>query len=81
MAYKVPVVSTTIGAEGINYTDRKNILIADNPGLFANKVVQLLQNPEWANDIAEEAFLFVKSEYDWDIIGDKMADYLEALYN
>jgi glycosyltransferase involved in cell wall biosynthesis len=81
MAYKVPVVSTTIGAEGINYTDQNNILIADNPGLFANKVVELLQDPQLANNIVNEAFLLVKSEYDWDIVGDKMADYLESLSN
>ena len=81
MAFKVPVVSTSIGAEGINYTDRKNILIADSPGSFANEVIELLQNPQLANNIANEAFLLVKNEYDWDIVGDKMANYLESLYN
>jgi glycosyltransferase involved in cell wall biosynthesis len=39
------VVSTSLGAEGIEYTDGENILIADTAGAFADRVCSLLENP------------------------------------
>ena len=81
MAYKTAVVSTTVGAEGIDYTNEKNILIADDGNLFAEKIIGLLNNPLIAAGIAENAFLFVKNKYDWNIIGDKMTGYLNSIGN
>jgi glycosyltransferase involved in cell wall biosynthesis len=79
MAHRVPVVSTGSGAEGINYTDGKNILIADGAELFARRVVEMLDNPPLARQISQEAFRFVQNEYDWNIVGKKMFDYLSGL--
>ena len=39
--YFLPVVSSTIGAEGMKLTDYKNALIEDDPQLFAEKIIQL----------------------------------------
>lgn len=79
MAHRVPVVSTTSGAEGINYADGKNILIADGAELFAQRVVEMLDNPPMARQISQEAFRFVQNEYDWNIVGKKMFDYISGL--
>lgn len=37
----MPAISTTIGAEGLEYTDGKSILIADNSEMFADKIVSM----------------------------------------
>ncbi len=79
MALGVPVVSTSSGAEGIHYTDGKNILIADDALLFAHRVVEMLNQPSMARQIAAEAFAFVQHEYDWNIVGEKMEKYLTGL--
>lgn len=76
MGNRVAVVSTTIGAEGINYTDGKNISIADDGMAFAEAIIKLLDNRDWIRTMANEAFSFVKSEYDWNVIGDKLKNYL-----
>jgi polysaccharide biosynthesis protein PslH len=79
MALKSAVVSTTPGAEGIHYTDNENILIADGAESFAQKVIDLLRNPSMAKSIAEQAFSLVIHEYDWNIVGEKMAGYLNGI--
>jgi len=81
MAYKAPIVATSIGAEGIDYTNRENILNADEAAGFANSVVELLNDRLLAQHIAAAAFSFVENKYDWNIIGDNMSAYLHALKN
>jgi glycosyltransferase involved in cell wall biosynthesis len=46
MSFGVPVVSTSIGAEGMHLTHEKNILLADNPREFAQQVIRLHRDPE-----------------------------------
>lgn len=73
MAYRVPVVSTATGAEGIDYSNNDSIKIADDPTQFANAVIALLHDPQLAGEIAEKAFTLVKKQYDWDIIGERLS--------
>lgn len=77
MSYGLPVVSTTQGAEGIEYTDGKDILIADEESLFAEKVVQLLQQKEQRIMMQQNARALVKKKYDWNIIGKSLAAFIE----
>jgi len=46
MSFGVPVVSTSIGAEGMHLTHEQNILLADSPREFAQQVVRLHRDPE-----------------------------------
>jgi glycosyltransferase involved in cell wall biosynthesis len=46
MSFGVPVVSTTIGAEGMHLTHEKNILLADQPLEFAQQVIRLHRERE-----------------------------------
>ena len=46
MSFGVPVVSTTIGAEGMHLTHEKNILLADQPLEFAQQVIRLHRDRE-----------------------------------
>lgn len=44
-AYGKPVVSTTMGAEGLEFTPGEEILIRDDPGSFAEECIGLLADP------------------------------------
>jgi glycosyltransferase involved in cell wall biosynthesis len=61
----MPVVSTTIGAEGIALQSEENILIADTPAAFADRTLQLLQSPEKANQLAAAGRQWFEAHYDW----------------
>jgi glycosyltransferase involved in cell wall biosynthesis len=63
MAHGIPVVSTSLGADGISVTHKDHILLADEPQAFAQWVVTLLENPELRREIAKNAYEFVKKNH------------------
>ena len=79
MALGTPVVSTTVGAEGIECKDGKDIFIADEPKEFARKVVLLMQNRELAFQIARNARRLVEQKYGWKSIAEKMNYLIEGV--
>jgi glycosyltransferase involved in cell wall biosynthesis len=62
-ACKVPLVSTTLGAEGIPVVDGEHILIADDPMSFADAIIRLLENRSLANRLAVNCQDLVKEKY------------------
>jgi glycosyltransferase involved in cell wall biosynthesis len=63
MAYGLPVVTTSIGAEGIGVTDDYNILIADSESQFKEKVVKVYQDPKLWNTLSLNARTLIKQKY------------------
>jgi polysaccharide biosynthesis protein PslH len=59
----IPVVATTIGAEGIRARHGRDILIADDPAGFAQGCVDLLRNPELRAQLSDSAYELVRCEY------------------
>jgi glycosyltransferase involved in cell wall biosynthesis len=78
MALRVPVVSTTKGAEGLAAESGRDILIADTPQEMADAVLRLLQDATLRESIRQNALQLVRTQYDWRAIGDKFTDMLEA---
>ncbi|MEO0329227.1 MAG: glycosyltransferase [Pseudomonadota bacterium] len=59
LAHGIPVVTTSIGAEGINLTDGKNIIIADTAEEFASAVERLTKDKSLWNSIRAAGLEFV----------------------
>ncbi len=66
MSLGTPIISTSIGAEGIEIVHGKHLLIADEKQNFATEVVRLLQNASLANMLAKQARQLVENEYCWE---------------
>ncbi len=64
-AQGVPVVSTTIGAEGLVFRAGEDILIGDTPEAFAEAVVSVLSNANLAQRLAAGGRANVEQHYDW----------------
>ena len=64
----LPVVSTTIGAEGIMKRPDENILLADEPQAFADAVIRVLIEPELADRLRRNGRDWVERHYDWKIV-------------
>jgi glycosyltransferase involved in cell wall biosynthesis len=64
MAYGKAIVSTSVGAEGINYTNGKNILIADTAADFTRAVVELLKDDTKRQTLEQGALNFAEKEFD-----------------
>lgn len=72
MALGRPVVSTSIGCEGLDVVDGEHLLIADNSQRFAENAVRLLTDEGLRNSIATKARQLVVDHYDWDVIARKL---------
>jgi glycosyltransferase involved in cell wall biosynthesis len=68
MAAGVPVVSTTIGAEGLPVEPGTEILIADDPGCFAESCLKLMDDPLACARMAEAARVLVSSRFSWEAV-------------
>jgi glycosyltransferase involved in cell wall biosynthesis len=76
MALSKPVISTTVGAEGIKVTDGHNISLADDANTFAEKIISLSDNPGKAEAMGREAGVLIKTMYD----SQKIIKKLEQFY-
>jgi sugar transferase (PEP-CTERM/EpsH1 system associated) len=74
MALGRPVVSTSIGCEGLDAVANRHLLVADDPQRFAEKTVRLLIDRELYQRIITEARKFVLARYDWDLAAKKLLD-------
>ena len=61
----LPIISTRIGAEGIEYREGENILISDDPDEFAQAVVQVLRDPLLAQRLRVNGRRWVEDHYEW----------------
>jgi glycosyltransferase involved in cell wall biosynthesis len=61
----LPVISTTVGAEGMLYRDGENLSIADSAEAFANAAARLLGDKASAKRIGEAGRATVEQFYDW----------------
>ena len=81
-ACKVPLVSTTLGAEGIPVVDGEHILIADEPKSFADAIVRLLEDKSLANKLAKNCQDLVKEKYSVETLlleAKRILEYLELI--
>jgi len=76
MACKKPIVTTSIGCEGIDATHRLNIMIANTPDEFVASVLQLIEQPTLAATISENCFTFVENHFS----NQKLASKLITFY-
>jgi sugar transferase (PEP-CTERM/EpsH1 system associated) len=75
-AYGATVVSTRLGAEGIDLVHGRDAVLADEPGEMAAAVARLLANPSERLALADAARRLVESRYDWRAL----APTVEQLY-
>jgi glycosyltransferase involved in cell wall biosynthesis len=78
-ACRVPVVSTTLGAEGIDVVDGGNILLADEPEAFAAAVVKVLGDPGLARELGGSLHALIAEQYSLTALADEGRTILRAL--
>jgi glycosyltransferase involved in cell wall biosynthesis len=76
VAAGVPVVSTTVGAEGLPLTHPTQIRLADSPAAFAAECLALLASRELRRTIANDALIYVAERYSWAKVTAQFADIL-----
>ena len=78
MAAGKAVISTSIGAEGLEVSHQRDILLADEPRSFADGIVRLLTDAGERNRIGRSAAA-TASRFDWSLVGEKFGQILEMV--
>ncbi len=81
LAMKKAIVSTSIGCEGIDVINGKNIYIADDEKEFAKKIIFLLNNESERRKIGEEGIKLVEKKYRWERIVEDLETEYKAIIN
>ena len=80
MALGKTVISTKIGAEGINYTNGKNIMIANNAESFVNAIRELISDRHKCDTIGNNARKLILKDHDNDkLVSDLIVFYREVI--
>jgi sugar transferase (PEP-CTERM/EpsH1 system associated) len=77
MAMEKPVVSTTVGAEGLPVRDRVELLLADDPQSFADAVVRVLEDRALARELGTRAARTVRENFGWGRVAARFAAICE----
>lgn len=79
MAMRIPIVSTSMGVEGIQCTHGEHLLVADGPKDFASQLISILCNRGLADGLASAGRRVVEQQYSWQVIGDKLDTYYKRM--
>lgn len=81
MAFGKTIISTAVGAEGIEYENEKNILIANTEEEFVEAILKCLANQELSDSIGINARELAETKYDNQVICNKLSEFYKNLKN
>jgi polysaccharide biosynthesis protein PslH len=79
MAMAKPIVSTTIGAEGLDVVHERHLLLADEPAQFAAAVGRVLDDASLAARLGEEGRALVNARFSWDASARRLEEFLREI--
>lgn len=77
LAAGLPVVSTRVGAEGLELNHGRELDLVEDAEQMADALVHALRNPARAKAQAERGRRLVRERYDWDVLADKLEQVWE----
>ena len=81
LAMSKPVVSTTVGAEGLALEHGRHFLAADEPQAFADAVIGLLRDPARRRMLGDAGRHLVETHYSWSTVARTFEEHCEAVLN
>ena len=81
MALGMPIVTTSLGCEGIPVEDGKQMFIRDRPVEFAAAVLEVLENAEVREGFRREGRMCVERDYDWTRIFEGAIDRVDEEFD
>lgn len=78
-ACRIPIVSTTLGAEGIDVTDRRDILLADTPEDFAKCIIEVVNKPEFGMSLSENCYHLISQNHSISAAANEAENILQSI--
>jgi len=79
MAMEKPVISTSVGAEGLPVNNEQELLLADTPESFAAAIVRVLSDEALAKSISARAAALVREHFGWSKAAERFAEICQRV--
>lgn len=79
MAAGKAVVTTTVGAQGIDFTEGENLLVADTPQQFAAQIKRLVEDQEYCRSVGAAAARLVAERYDVRMLTRRLLQFYDEI--
>jgi len=79
MAMQKCIISTSLGAEGINYEDGVNIVIANNRDEFYEAIKHCITDEEYCKYVGQNARKLIEQQYDISVVSKKLVKLYRSL--
>jgi glycosyltransferase involved in cell wall biosynthesis len=79
MALQKPTVATSLSIEGLDLIDNREVLLADHPNAFADKVLHLLTHPEESLRLGVNGLKRVQEQYSWAAMGKELESAIQSV--
>jgi glycosyltransferase involved in cell wall biosynthesis len=73
------VITTSIGAEGINFTNGKDLLIADTPQQFVDQLQRCVENPQFCREVGQNALGLIQQQYDNQTLTQRLLQFYQKV--
>lgn len=80
LAYAKPIITTSIGAEGIPYTPQKDMMIADDADAFANAILSLVKNNTYKQSLQQQARVLAEKNFDYKNLAADLISFYKTLF-
>ncbi|MGZ0655017.1 glycosyltransferase family 4 protein [Coraliomargarita sp. W4R72] len=79
LGMRCPVVSTTLGAQGLDLPPEETILLADEPQSFADALIRVLRDSDLRQHLEVNGLKVVQENYRWEQLGQKLTTYMKSI--
>lgn len=79
LASGIPIVTTTVGAEGMGLIHRKNAMLADDPDEFARCVAEVYTDPDLWQQLAQDGKEHARCNYSYEAVGRYWREVIAAI--
>jgi glycosyltransferase involved in cell wall biosynthesis len=79
MAMQKATVATSMSIDGLDLADNREVLLADEPQLFADKVLRLLTDQKAAQQLGNNGLARVQSQYSWAAKGKALESAIQSV--
>ena len=81
MATGLPIVTTPLGASGLEGTWGEHLCVAETPKDFANRTIQLIQNSHMRRRIGKSGQNLVRHKYNWHVLGQQLENVYQQTHS
>ncbi len=80
LAVGTPVVATPLGVEGIDLSHEDEVMIADTPEQFVERMARIIESPQLRRELSRKGRRLIEEHYSWELVMERLNRLVESYY-